>query len=101
MFIQHYFSKHCTRAKPFHFFNLFLALSLPPEGMYFYPPEKQTSTRSAGVGGGKHIPSCSSSLHLQVPPTPAVCPAWPAPRHVPSIWASSPGEAGQDMQQDV
>lgn len=99
MFIQHHFSKHCTSAKPFHFFNLLLALSLPPEGMCFYPPEKQTSTRSVGVGGGKHIPSCSSSLDLQMPPTPAVCPAWPA--HVPSIQASSPGEARQDTQQDV
>lgn len=52
----------------------------PPEGMHFPPPEKQTSTRSAGVGGGKHIPGCSSSLKPQMPPTPAVCPARPASR---------------------
>lgn len=74
MYIQHRFSKHCTRAKPFDFFHLFLALSLPPEGMCFSPPEKQTSTRSARVGGGKHIPGCSSSLKPQMPPNPVILP---------------------------
>lgn len=68
-------SKRCTRAKPFHFFfHLFLALSLPPDGMCFSPPEKQTSTRSARVGGGKHIPGCSSSLKPQMAPNPAILP---------------------------
>lgn len=92
MFIQHHFSKHCTRAELLNFFYLFLALSLPPEGMHFSPPEKQTSVWSAGVGGGKHIPGCSSSLKPQMPPTSAVCPAR-HPVQVPSIQASprSPG----------
>lgn len=74
MYIQHRFSKCCTRAKPFDFFHLFLALSLPPEGMCFPPPEKQTSTRSARVGGGKNIPGCSSSLKPQMAPNPAILP---------------------------
>lgn len=74
MYIQHRFSKCCTRAKPFDFFHLFLALSLPPEGMCFSPPEKQTSTRSARVGGGKNIPGCSSFLKPQMSPNPAILP---------------------------
>lgn len=74
MYIQHRFSKCCTRAKPFDFFHLFLALSLPPEGMCFPPPEKQTSTRSPRVGGGKNIPGCSSSLKPQMAPNPAILP---------------------------
>lgn len=74
MYIQHRFSKHCTRAKRFDFFHLFLALSLPPDRMCFSPPEKQTSTRSARVGGGKHIPGCFSSLKPQMAPSPAILP---------------------------
>lgn len=74
MYIQHHFSKCCTRAKPFNFFHLFLAPSVPPDEMCFSPPEKQTSTRSARVGGGKHIPGCSSSLKPQMPPNPAMLP---------------------------
>lgn len=65
---------HKSQTLQFFFFHLFLALSLPPDGMCFSPPEKQTSTRSARVGGGKHIPGCSSSPKPQMPPNPAIFP---------------------------
>ena len=95
MFIQHHFSKHCMRAKPFDFFlsvPCFVTPS-PPEGMHFSPPEKQTSARSAGVGGGKHIPGCSP-LKPQMPPSPAVCPARPAP-HASAQHSGLPTQPGE------